>query len=119
MKQLIITIAVIILVIILLLVVGKESAGRNSQNLEAFAQCLAAKNITLYGEDTCAYCQQQLALFGDSSHLVPYIECRREPKKCLEQNIDNFPTWIFPDNRRFVGRQSLATLAQESGCRLP
>lgn len=119
MKQIVIAILVVLLVIILLLVVGKESAGNNGKNLEAFAQCLADKKITMYGEDSCAYCQKEISFFGDSFRLVPYVECRREPQKCLDQKIDRFPTWVFPDNRRLIGLQGLEKLAQESGCNLP
>lgn len=119
MKRAIIAIAVIVLTIILLLIVGKESAGKGGKNLDAFAQCLADKKITLYGEDTCAYCQKEISFFGDSFRFVPYVECRREPKKCLDQNINSFPTWVFPDNRRLTGLQGLEKLAQESGCNLP
>lgn len=119
MKQLIITIAIVILVVLLLLFVGRESAGNSGKNLDAFAQCLADKKITMHGEDTCAYCQKEEDLFGDSFRLVPYVECRREPQKCLAQNITEFPTWVFPDGRRLTGLIGLEKLAQESGCALP
>lgn len=119
MKQVVITVLIILLVIILLLVVGKESAGKSGKNLDAFAQCLANKKITMYGEDTCTYCQKEKDNFGEAFRLVPYVECRQETKKCLEKNITGFPTWVFPDNRRLTGLQGLEKLAQESGCQLP
>ena len=88
-------------------------------NLDEFAQCLADKNVTMYGTEWCVYCQKEKALFGDSFRLVPYVDCGKEPGKCTENKIENTPTWLFPDGHRLIGLQTLEKLSQESSCPLP
>ena len=87
--------------------------------LDSFAQCLAVKNVTMYGADWCPHCQKEKAMFGSAFQYVPYVECPDDPKQCLDLGVQGYPTWIFPDGRRLVGEQGLEKLAQESGCTLP
>ena len=88
-------------------------------NLDVFAQCLADKNITMYGTEWCVYCQKQKKLFGDSFRLVPEVDCGKEPSKCTENKIEATPTWTFSDGHRLIGLQTLEKLSQESSCPLP
>ena len=87
-------------------------------NLDAFAQCLADEKITMYGANWCPHCQNEKNAFGDSFRFIPYVECPDEPKQCLDAGISGYPTWIFPDGRRFKGEQGIEKLSQESGCAL-
>lgn len=80
--------------------------------LDGFAQCLASKNITMYGAYWCPHCQNEKALFGDSFKYVNYVECTQEIAKCESAGIQGYPTWIFPaspaggpDGRRFEGEE--------------
>ncbi len=93
----------------------KGAAGQ----YDDFAQCLASKDITMYGADWCPHCQSEKKAFGDSFQYVPYIECPDEPKLCTGLGIKGFPTWIFADGRRFEGELGLKKLSLESGCPLP
>lgn len=99
-------------------ILNKKNIGV-AANLDDFAQCLADKNVTMYGTEWCVYCQKQKALFGDSFRLVPDVDCGKESNKCTEQKIEATPTWIFADGQRLVGLQTLEKLSQESGCSLP
>ncbi len=99
-------------------ILNKKSAGA-VVNLDTFAQCLADKEITMYGTEWCVYCQKQEALFGNSFRLIPYVDCGKDSNKCTEQKIEATPTWIFPDNHRLVGLQGLEKLSLESSCPLP
>ena len=97
-----------------------------SAPLDEFAQCLADKNVIMYGAEWCSYCQNEKNAFGSSFRLVPYVECPENPQECLAQKVDRYPTWVFPaspadgsDDRRFVGEQGLKKLSEESGCVLP
>lgn len=99
-------------------VLNKKSSGVTT-NLDAFAQCLADQNITMYGTEWCVYCQKEKKNFGDSFRLVPNVDCGQEPNKCAENKIEATPTWIFPDGRRLVGLQGLEKLSQASSCPLP
>ena len=87
--------------------------------LDPFAQCLAEKGVTMYGTDSCSYCQKEKKEFEGAFKYVSYVECRRDPKKCLSMGIEKYPTWIFSDGRRLAGVQGIDKLAQESGCALP
>ena len=81
-----------------------------------FARCLAQKGVTMYGADWCPHCLNEKRAFGSSFKYVPYVECPDEPKKCLAQGINGYPTWIFPDGKKLEGEQGIEKLAQESGC---
>ena len=87
--------------------------------LDAFAQCLAEKNITMYGAEWCPHCQNEKKAFGDSFKFVLYVECTDDPQKCLTAGINGYPTWIFPDGKKLEGEQGLNKLSQQSGCALP
>ena len=97
----------------------KNAQPAKPNPLDSFAQCLAGKGITMYGADWCPHCQQEKKAFGSAFKYVPYVECPENPKQCLDQGIQGYPTWIFPDGRKLVGEQGLETLARESGCILP
>ncbi len=85
---------------------------------DAFAQCLKEKGITMYGAAWCPHCQREKRLFGSSFQYVPYVECPDNPQLCTEKGVTGYPTWIFPDGRRFAGEQGLQKLSAESGCPL-
>ena len=63
-----------------------------SANLDAFAQCLAEKKITMYGAEWCPHCLNEKNAFGDSFKYVPYVECPEKPDKCLAAGIRGYPT---------------------------
>ena len=86
--------------------------------LDSFAQCLRDKRVMMYGADWCPHCQNEKKAFGESFRFVNYIECPKEPQKCLSANINGYPTWTFTDGRRFEGELGLQKLSLESGCAL-
>lgn len=87
-------------------------------SLDAFAQCLAQKGATMYGAYWCSVCKEEKKAFDNSFRFVSYVECTAEPQKCLDAGIKGYPTWIFPDGRKFEGKQGIEKLSQESGCPL-
>jgi glutaredoxin len=96
----------------------KPSEPSKPGTYDALAQCLTEKGVVMYGADWCPHCQNQKKLFGPSFQYVTYIECPKEPKVCLEKNITGYPTWLVADGTRLEGEQSLAKLAEVSGCRV-
>lgn len=110
---------VLVLIAVILGAVFLFSKKGETGNLDAFAQCLADTKITMYGADWCPHCQNEKKAFGDSFRLVPYVECPDDPQRCLKEGIQGYPTWVFPDGRRFAGEQGLEKLSKESGCQLP
>lgn len=86
---------------------------------DAFAQCLASKNLTMYGAVWCSHCKAEKARFGDSFKYVPYVECTENPNVCLEKGVEGYPTWIDLSGAKYVGEQGLEKLGTISGCELP
>lgn len=113
--------------IIILLVFGTAvaaliSAGGEkipSGKYDSFAQCLASKNLTMYGAVWCSHCKAEKARFGDSFKYVPYVECTENPNLCVEKGIEGYPTWIDGKGAKYTGEQGLEKLSEISGCGLP
>lgn len=97
---------------------GRQSGSFGVGSLDAFAQCLASKKITMYGAASCSHCQNEKKAFGKSFKYVPYVECPADPQRCAAAGIDGYPTWILGDGKKLVGEQGLEKLSQESGCSL-
>jgi len=85
---------------------------------DAFAQCLTEKGVVMYGAEWCPHCQNQKKMFGSSFQFIKYVQCPLDPKKCLEEKIEGYPTWKFPDGRMFPGELKLEELSRESSCPL-
>ena len=113
-----------ILAAIILAIVGLVVWNRTRPSpLDAFASCLGQRGATFYGAYWCPHCQAEKALFGRSERLLPYVECaapnnQGQTRICIEKKIDVYPTWVFADGSRETGEQSLAHLAEKTGCAL-
>ena len=87
--------------------------------LDDFAQCLAAKGATMYGNYNCPHCQNEKEAFGSSFEYINYVECAETPKECISHGVEAVPMWIFSDGRKLVGEQGIKKLSEESSCPLP
>jgi len=110
---------------IVLLFVGAFLAGRYHKNhkYDSFAQCLASKQAKMYGLYWCPHCLDQKAMFGDSFHYVPYVECAIRGSKelapeCKVAGVHLFPSWQFGMDRPKEGVLSLQALSDKTGCSL-
>ena len=117
----ILTVALIAAAFAVVIFLGLRKRGAG---LDAFAQCLAAKQVKMYGAYWCPHCADQKAMFESSFKYVPYVECgvpgsRDEAQVCKDTGIKHFPTWQFGDGERREGTQALPSLAAKSGCSLP
>lgn len=97
---------------------------RRANHLNSFAQCLAAKQTTMYGAYWCPHCAEQKEIFAASFQYVPYVECgikgsRAESPDCLRAGVKRFPTWQFSDGERKEGVMQLKPLSEKTGCALP
>lgn len=88
-------------------------------SLDKFAQCLASKNLTMYGAVWCTHCQNQKKAFGTSWKYMKYVECPDNVQFCLAKGVEGYPTWITAEGKKLVGEQSFEQLAQATGCPLP
>ena len=117
----------IFLLIIVILILGalavvvfqKKSTPVSSTKYDVFAQCIASKNLTMYGASWCPHCKDEKSKFGDSFKYVPYVECTEKPDVCLAKGVQGYPTWIASDGTKYVGEQGLEGLAKITGCVLP
>jgi glutaredoxin len=115
----VIAIGIVLIALLVVIIVTTNTDGENKINFDGFAQCLASKNITMYGAEWCEHCKDEKAGFGNSFKYVSYVECTVETKKCIDNGIDSFPTWIFPNGKKLVGKQGVEKLSEESECPLP
>jgi len=99
---------------------------RRAHKYDAFAQCLAQKQLKMYGAYWCPHCQEQKAEFSAAFDYVPYVECGipgnprgGETQECKDAGIKRFPTWKFSDADVEEKVFSLYELSQKSGCPLP
>jgi len=90
----------------------------DSAALNSFASCLTEKGAKMYGAYWCGHCQNQKKIFGSSFANVDYIECTEETQRCDDERITGYPTWKFLDGSSLNGVQTLASLAQKTGCLL-
>ena len=117
----------IILGFVILAVIGIAVymlARKSTGPLDGFAKCLGTKGAKMYGLFWCPHCAEQKELFGSSAEYLPYVECgnketHKEEFACLQQNVRNFPTWVFADGSRVEGKQTLTYLSDKTGCQLP
>lgn len=108
-------IVVVLLMISAVVAYGLRTPGGD---LEGFARCLTEAGATMYGTDTCSFCQAQKRLFGKSFKYVDYANCNYGTR-CQEAGITGYPTWVMPDGERLTGLQEIDVLAERSGCALP
>ena len=89
-----------------------------------FAKCIANTSTTFFGAFWCPHCHDQKNEFGNSAQYLPYVECSLpdasgQTQVCIDNKIQEYPTWRFSDGSETSGIQTLATLAEKTGCVLP
>lgn len=68
----------------------------SATQLENFAKYLTEKGAIMYGTYWCSHCQNQKKLFGDAFKYINYMECTKEPNRCVAAGINGYPTWTIP-----------------------
>lgn len=99
---------------------------RSQHKYDAFAQCLGARGVKMYGAYWCPHCQEQKEKFDASFSYAPYVECgvkgdtHASAQVCKDEGIKHYPTWQFPPTGERVERVfTLEELSNRSGCALP
>ena len=115
--------AALIIAVIVLIVGARQLKQVEPGTYDTFAQCLTDSGIQFYGAFWCPVCAEQKKMFGSSVKLLPYVECSLPDKKtqtevCIGKEVKSYPTWILPDNTRFVGLQTFQTLSEATSCEL-
>lgn len=93
-------------------------------DLVAFARALRAAGAKLYGAGWSAETTAQKALFQDGGQFLDFVEVTnpdRSPNSVATNNniTPPYPTWIFADESRLVGVQTLQAIADHAGIDIP
>jgi hypothetical protein len=91
---------------------------------DGFANCLASKQVKMYGLYWCPHCAEQKAMFGKAFRYVPYVECAVKgvngiTPACQAAGVKLFPSWQFGANPSKEGVFPLEELSDKTGCALP
>ena len=101
------------------LIVNAKTPGK----YDDFAQCIKDSGTKFYGAYWCPHCQTQKSLFGKSVKKLPYVECAlsqdKQTQVCIDQKVESYPTWQFPDGARVTGEQTFEELAAKTSCTIP
>jgi hypothetical protein len=117
-KMFLMILVVALLVTLVLVLWPKFAASQQIPPRTAFAECLTAKGVTMYGEDTCPNCQLQKGMFEDDFKFIHYVDCVVDQNTCAQQNIQGYPTWIG-QGKTVMGIQTFIQLGQLGGCAAP
>lgn len=93
-------------------------------DLAAFAKALKNGGATLYGAAWDATTTTQRQLFGDGAQFLNFVEVTNADHSLNSTaNANNItttsPTWVFADQSRLVGNQTLAALAAQAKIAIP
>lgn len=93
--------------------------GEPQQDLVAFAQAIRDSGSRFFGAGWCSACTEQKELFEDGGKFLPFEEVTNPDRSLnqlgIDENINVFPTWQFPDNTRAEGVLTLQELATRTG----
>jgi glutaredoxin len=111
-------------IVILVLLIAAYGAGwyRKSHRYDELGQCMASKQVKMYGAYWCPHCAEQKEILGKSYHFV-YQECgvpgsHAESAECIALGVKEFPTWRFPNGTMAPGVFSVDELSGRTGCSL-
>lgn len=114
-KSILLWSALVVVVVIIAFLVYRQFTGPGKY--DAFAQCMTANGMTMYGTDWCPHCQRQKQLFGNSFKYVNFVNCDLS-KECDQAGVQSYPTWGKGGKLYEPGVKSLAELGELSGCQL-
>ena len=89
----------------------------NDIDLQAFTNCIASQNTTMYGTSWCHYCSQQKDMLSPYFDKINFVDCDANQTQCLSMGIEGYPTWII-NGKKYVGIQNLEKLSSITGCEL-
>ncbi len=92
-------------------------------DLVAFSKALNSAGVKFYGTAWSAEATAQKQLFEDGGQFLPFVEVSNPDgtpnQAATDNNITQFPTWVFPDQSRLTGLQTLESLSLQSGIAIP
>lgn len=106
---------ILIVLFISIILLAINGCSNKPGEYDAFAKCLSAKDITMYGTEWCSYCKKQKEEFGKSFQYVNYVDCDFQRSECDKAGVRSYPTWQI-NGELYTGKQPLSRLAYLSGC---
>ena len=98
-------------------------AAAAQPDLVQFAKNLTAAGVKFYGAAWCPHCTAQKELFQDGQNDLPFIDVTNpnhsQKPEFASLNIQEYPTWVFPDGTRLTGTQSLDQISSASKVAIP
>ncbi len=93
-------------------------------DVAAFAKALKNGGVTLYGAAWDATTTAQRQLFGDGAQFLNFVEVTNADHTFnATANANNItttsPTWVFANQTRLVGNQTLAAIAAQASIAIP
>jgi len=101
--------------------VPKSVRRKSSDQAMRLAQKLKEKRVVMAGTYWCPHTSRQKELFGKEAwSQISYVECASkgygaDPRYCLKNQVEGYPTWIFPGGKQVSGERPLSVLAEEVG----
>lgn len=98
---------------------------QQNQNHDSLAQCLTAKEVTLYCSSHSPLCAKTRSMLGSSSQFINEVECYSAKNNlpvelCSQKKITKTPTWVIERDgtevKRFEGFLSVLELGQFADC---
>lgn len=117
-KMLFLIVAAAVVITMVLVLWPKDTASRRIAPRAAFAECLNAKGVTMYGTDTCPNCILQKGMFEDDFKRIHYINCDIHQEECTRNGIQGYPTWMY-NGRSLEGVQTFKNLSAFGSCSAP
>ncbi len=102
------------------------NALQEDQNHDSLAQCLTAKEVTLYCSSHSALCAKTRSMLGISFLSIKEVECypgeeNSQMELCSSKKITTVPTWILEKDgvevKRAEGFQSIGELGLFADCK--
>ncbi len=118
-KWVLVALVLILLVFFIKLFAPEPQTNPNNFSNETIA-CLK-EQYTYYGESWCKFCNQQKSDWGDVVNEVSYIDCATNRAKCIDLNIEAYPTHIIfnkisGEYTRLTGLENINKLLELTGC---
>ncbi|GKY94777.1 hypothetical protein MPSEU_000442800 [Mayamaea pseudoterrestris] len=101
--------------------VSQRVSRESSKQAIELAKKLSEQGVYMAGTYWCPHTSRQKELFGrEAWSMIKYVECSpkgygADPKFCVAQNVDGYPTWVFPGGKQVGGERPLSVLANEIG----
>lgn len=87
--------------------------------ISSFMQCLASKDVKIYGANWCGYTQALVENLGGFEVVSPiYVECTEETELCSQEGVEGYPTIKIAGEVVNIDR-TLQGFADASGCEMP